>query len=152
MRPQHLNLKLSGQLPSWYEPVTEKLLPQITGRIVTECRPEKIILFGSYAFGNPKPQSDLDLLIVMNSHKGAFERHKQISGLFPQRLFALDLLVETPADVSHRLKIKDPFFRKILTQGRVLYERGNGNRVDSQSRRRLRKRASVSATAQKNLA
>ncbi|MEW5718292.1 MAG: nucleotidyltransferase domain-containing protein [Chloroflexota bacterium] len=117
---------------------------------MTECQPEKIILFGSYAYGKPKPHSDLDLLIVMNSRKSAFARHKQISNLFPQRLFALDILVKTPTEIAHRLEIQDPFFRKILTRGKVLYERGNGKRVGAQSRRRLRKRAAVSAPAQEN--
>ncbi|MCX7840833.1 MAG: nucleotidyltransferase domain-containing protein [Anaerolineae bacterium] len=141
------------QLPdnALYTPITEDLLQYITQRIVTACRPEKIILFGSYAYGVPQSDSDVDLLVVMNSRKSVFARHKQISNLFPQRLFALDILVKTPAEIAYRLKIQDPFFQKILTQGRVLYERGKRQRMDSQSRRRLRKRTTARAPAQKNL-
>ncbi|MDE3088743.1 MAG: nucleotidyltransferase domain-containing protein [Chloroflexota bacterium] len=114
--------------------------------------PDKIILFGSYAYGNPNPHSDLDLLVVTNTTKSIFDRHKQISRLFPHRLFSLDILVKTPAEVSHRIEIEDSFFLKILARGRVLYERGNGRRVGAQSRRRLRKRAPVGASAQKTAA
>ncbi len=136
--------------PSWHVPVTQNLLREITQRIVGECHPEKILLFGSYAYGKATPHSDIDLLIVMDTNKSVFERHKQISRLFPHRLFSLDILVRTPSEVAHRLEIGDSFFREILARGRVLYERGNGRRVGAQSRRRLRKRAHLGASAQKN--
>ncbi len=136
--------------PSWYVPVTQNLLREITQRIVDECHPEKILLFGSDAYGKATPHSDVDLLIVMDTNKSMFERHKQISRLFPHRLFSLDILVRTPSEVAHRLEIGDSFFREILARGRVLYERGNGRRVGAQSRRRLRKRAHLGASAQKN--
>jgi predicted nucleotidyltransferase len=123
MRPQRWNFEHSGRSSSRYVPITKDFVGQITRRIVTKCHPEKIILFGSYAYGKPEPHSDLDLLIVMNSRKSAFARHKQISSLFPQRLFALDILVKTPSEIAHRLEIQDPFFQKILARGKVLYER-----------------------------
>jgi predicted nucleotidyltransferase len=145
MQPQSNN----SPLLSHYTSVTEDLLQYITQRIVRECHPEKIILFGSYAYGEPTSRSDVDLLIIMNSRKSQFARHQAISRLFPQRLFALDILVKTPAEIAHRLKIQDPFFQKILIQGRILYERRNRQRVDSQSRRRLRKRATARAATQK---
>lgn len=152
MQLQRLDVEKERHLPSWYVPVTENLLREITERIVAECYPEKIILFGSYAYGKPEPHSDLDLLVVMNTTKRAFERHKQISRLFPHRLFSLDILVLTPAEVTHRVEIGDAFFCKILARGKVLYERRNGSRVGSQSRRGLRKRAPARAPAQKLVA
>jgi len=144
--------KMSDLLPSWYVPITEELVREITQRVVDECHPEKIILFGSYAYGMPTPHSDLDLLVVMNTDKSQFERHKQISRLFPHRLFSLDILVRTPAEVAHRLEIEDSFFHDILARGKVLYERRNSRRVGAQSRRRLRKRASAGAPTQKSAA
>lgn len=138
-----------SHLPTWYVPVTEELLQEITQRIIEACQPEKIILFGSYAYGKSTSQSDVDLLVIMDTDQSTFERHKQVSLLFPYRLFALDILVRTPDEVAHRLEIGDNFFREILTRGRVLYERGTGRRMDTQSRRGLRKRASPGASAQK---
>jgi predicted nucleotidyltransferase len=142
----------NNHLPDWYVPVTDGLLQDITQRIVNACHPQRIILFGSYAYGEPTPRSDVDLLVVMNTKKGTFARHKQISRLFPHRLFSMDILVKTPAEVAHRLKIQDPFFGEILARGKVIYERRNGPRVDTKSRRRLRKRAHPRASAQKDSA
>ena len=135
--------------PSWYVPVTEELLQDITARIVEKCYPSRIILFGSYVYGKPTPSSDLDLLVVMDTDKGTFERHKLISRLFPHRLFSLDILVKTPTEVAHRLEIEDPFFSEIMARGRVLYDRRNSLRVGAQSRRGLRNRTSARAPAKK---
>jgi len=130
---RHPKITRGKKLPAWYVPITDKLLSDITARIASACNPERIILFGSYAYGQPKTQSDIDLLIVMNSRKSFFERHKQISGLFPGRLFALDILVKTPREVSDRLKSGDPFMCEVLKRGRILYERTANSRMDTQS-------------------
>ena len=53
-------------IPEWYTPITPKLLRQITRRIVDEFQPERIVLFGSYAYGKPTINSDIDILVVSN--------------------------------------------------------------------------------------
>jgi len=123
------------QLPSWYTPVTGQLLKQITQRIVEEFQPERIILFGSYAYGNPTIHSDVDLLVITRkmAKQSTFARTRAVSKLFPQRRFGMDVLVRTPQEVKTRLAIGDDFMQDIIEHGSVLYERRPRRRVDSGS-------------------
>ncbi|MBI1765946.1 MAG: nucleotidyltransferase domain-containing protein [Acidobacteria bacterium] len=103
----------------------EKYIRQICERIVERFHPEKIILFGSHADGQPTLESDLDLLVVMNFEGSPLQQAIKISrelGL----VTPLDLLVRTPAQVQERLRIEDPFMREILQCGKVLYEAHHG--------------------------
>jgi predicted nucleotidyltransferase len=92
----------------------------ISDQIAREFNPERIILFGSYAYGKPRPDSDVDLLVVMphdgNNVYQAIEILNRISPPFP-----IDLLVRTPGEVEQRIKLNDSFLRDITTRGRVLY-------------------------------
>ena len=108
-----------------YIPVTDDLLREITRQIVETFDPDQVILFGSHAYGVPEPDSDVDLLIVTNALKtrSVFERHRAVSDLFPSRRFALDVIVRTPAELRQLVKQGPAFFREIVTQGKVLYER-----------------------------
>ncbi len=135
--------------PSWYTPVTRKLLREITRRIVEEFQPERIILFGSYAYGEPTIHSDVDLLIVTKkmAEQSVFARSRAVSQLFPSRKFGMDILVRTPQEVKARLTIGDDFIGNILRQGRILYERRDSRRVGPRSRSRLQKRANHRKTA-----
>lgn len=90
-------------------------------RIVQAFRPERIILFGSYARGKATADSDVDLL-VLTEHEGkdweyAAKIRNQVSLGYP-----LDLLVRTPACFEERLAMGDPFVREIAEDGVVLYE------------------------------
>ncbi len=129
--------------PTWYTPITRELLREITRRIVEEFQPERIILFGSYAYGEPTIHSDVDLLIVTKkmADQSVFARSRAVSQLFPSRKFGMDILVRTPQEVKARLTIGDDFIGNILRQGRILYERRNSRGVGSRSRSRLQKRA-----------
>ncbi len=105
------------------EEVTPKLLRAITLRIVEALDPEKIFLFGSYAYGEPTIDSDIDLLIIWKSNLRPAERAGVVSNLFLRRLFGLDILVRTPQELAERLKLRDPFFIEITQKGKVLYDR-----------------------------
>ena len=131
------------KLPTWYTPVTKELLREITQRIVDEFQPERIILFGSYANGNPTIHSDIDLLVVTKkmARESVFVRSRQVSNLFPQRNFGVDILVRTPHEVNTRLEMGDNFMRDIIERGSILYARKRRRRIDSRSRKRLQKRA-----------
>ncbi|HOO45722.1 MAG TPA: nucleotidyltransferase domain-containing protein [Deltaproteobacteria bacterium] len=91
------------------------------------CRlfdPEKVILFGSHAVGKATPESDVDVLVLMD-YKGkatqrAFEIRKAV-----RRNFPLDLIVRRPKDVSQRISQGDPFLREVMKNGRVVYERNS---------------------------
>jgi predicted nucleotidyltransferase len=93
--------------------------------VAREFHPERIILFGSYAYGTPTEDSDVDLLVVM-PHEGhpayqAAEIELKVPAGFP-----LDLMVRSPERIRDRLATGDRFVREILHRGSPLYESGNG--------------------------
>jgi predicted nucleotidyltransferase len=110
--------------PTGFPPVAQTL-PKAVRRLVAKLKPDKIILFGSYAYGNPTPDSDVDLLVVMKTNiKRQVDRYVLVSGLLNPLQFPVDILVHTPAEVKHELKGKGNFFiREIMTNGKALYER-----------------------------
>jgi uncharacterized protein len=90
--------------------------------VAKQFRPRKIVLFGSYAYGRPTEDSDVDLLVVMDRTRHRGERMSlRIRHTVPAG-FPLDLLVRTPEFISKRMAWEDPFTREILTKGKVLYE------------------------------
>ncbi|TAJ86631.1 nucleotidyltransferase domain-containing protein [bacterium] len=90
-------------------------------KITQAFHPKKIILFGSYAYGNPTSDSDLDLLIVMESREPPAERKRKVSDLFDPRPLPMDFIALTPAELRRRLSGFDPFLEEILEKGQVLY-------------------------------
>ena len=89
--------------------------------IVADVRPRKIILFGSYAWGNPSADSDLDLLVVARGSGRTAERAAAIRTKL-RTAFPVDLLLRSPATVRRRLAIGDPFITRIVREGKTLYE------------------------------
>lgn len=102
--------------------VTATRLEEIARKIVETFRPERIILFGSYAYGTPTQDSDVDLLVIMDSKARPAERSARISQVCRPRYVSVDILVRTPAEIAKRLKGFDPFLEEVLTRGKVLYE------------------------------
>jgi uncharacterized protein len=99
-------------------------IQDITGKIVKEFQPEKIILFGSYAWGEPHEWSDVDLFIVKESNKSKIDRARDIRMyLFGNNFPPIDLLVYTPQEVEKRISIGDFFVKDIFTRGKILYAR-----------------------------
>ena len=96
-------------------------------KIADELKPEKIILFGSYAYGLPKPHSDVDLLIILKTNASLKDRSWKVSRLLLPRPFPVDILVKTPKEVEKGLRSGDFFLKEILTRGKVLYERRCGD-------------------------
>ena len=103
-------------------PVADEL-PEVVRRLSAALRPEKVILFGSYAYGEPTPDSDVDLLVILESNASATERYLAVSRLLYPRPFPVDILVRTPQEIEQALHTGDTFLTQIVTQGRVLYER-----------------------------
>ena len=84
---------------------------------------QQIILFGSYASGRPKRDSDIDLLIVTPTTRRWSDRVRRVQALFPDRPAPLDVIVRTPQEVRRRLtSYFCPLTREIFQKGRVLYE------------------------------
>jgi uncharacterized protein len=89
-------------------------------RIAERFQPDKIILFGSYAYGKPHEESDVDLLVIMRT-KNAIDQSIRIKTAF-ERVFSLDLIVRTPWEIERGLKDDNWFLREIMEKGKVLYE------------------------------
>jgi predicted nucleotidyltransferase len=90
-------------------------------RIVDGFQPERIVLFGSFAYGEPTPWSDVDLLVIM-PHQGSARQAAATILQHVQPDFGVDLLVRSPAEVAQRLAMGDYFMQEIMDRGRVLYE------------------------------
>jgi predicted nucleotidyltransferase len=111
--------------------ITISDIQRVLDQIVERFHPAKIWLFGSFAHGTSMADSDVDLLVAMdtplrNVHQ-AVEIRKAVDFPFP-----VDLLVRTPKQIAERLALGDGFFRNVLSQGVVLYEATDA-RVESKS-------------------
>jgi len=93
----------------------------LVDEIAHKFHPQQVILFGSYADGKPTEDSDVDLLVVMNTQQRPPDQAAAIRQTvsFP---FAVDLLVRTPEQVQERILLGDFFIREIMNRGKVLYE------------------------------
>jgi len=95
---------------------------ELSERIAREFNPEKIILFGSHAYGARKEYCDVDLLVIMSFKGSGFDKSLEILDRVDPR-FAIDLIVHRPDDTERRYREYDPLIRDALDQGQVLYER-----------------------------
>jgi hypothetical protein len=101
-------------------PVGESL-EQAVQKIVSALHPEKIILFGSFAYGKPTSDSDVDLLIILDTDLPPKERSWEISRLLFPRPFPVDILVKTPQEIAQAAKAGDFFICEIISRGIVLH-------------------------------
>ena len=111
---------------SWYTSVgdTKKraaLIEALCVRIMHEFRPEKIILFGSYAYGNPTLDSDIDLLVVMPYSGSALHKAGEILSQL-QVWMPVDVIVRSAEDIEQRLQLGDRFMQEVLERGKLMYE------------------------------
>lgn len=95
----------------------------IAKHIAEKFDPEKIILFGSYAYGKPTAWSDVDLLVIMDTPKGEVETALEIRGSLPVLTFGLDILVRSKQVIEKRKKLGDWFLIDVTGKGKILYER-----------------------------
>lgn len=100
--------------------IIEQKIKELTAKIVREFSPEKVILFGSWAWGNPGPDSDVDLFIVKNVENTRDFARLVDGSIFP-RPFPLDVIVYKPDQIKNRLNIGDLFIKDIMDNGVVLY-------------------------------
>lgn len=100
--------------------VYQKELNKIVNTLAIKYQPEKIILFGSYARGRPRQNSDVDLAVIKSTQKRFIERLKIVSNLIRSPL-GTDILVYTPAEWKESLKGGDYFVKEILKTGKVVY-------------------------------
>src|SRR5436309_493288 len=124
-------------LPSrWYRgaDIPMRVIRRFARRVAERFHPDKIILFGSHAYGTPHADSDVDILVIMparNERDQAFKIRCEVPTQFP-----MDLLVFKPQHVKWRLEERESLLTEIMTKGKILYER-NDSGVATQSGGRL---------------
>lgn len=100
-----------------------ELIAEIVNRIVAEYRPRKVVLFGSQAYGEPREDSDIDLLIIKDTSDSQADRWAAVKRLLRDLTpnVAVTPLVYTQEEVDRRMALKDFFLTEILERGEVLY-------------------------------
>jgi predicted nucleotidyltransferase len=101
----------------------QQAIEQILQCLIEQYQPEKIILFGSYAYGEPDAGSDVDLLIVKETTERPIDRRVTVRRIahVSRRGVPFSPLVITPQELGQRLKMGDPFYHEIVEQGKILY-------------------------------
>jgi len=107
-------------------------------QIVRQFNPLKVVLFGSYAYGAPTEDSDVDLLVVMPVKGKAVNKAAEIL-LSIDHKFPVDVIVRTPELVKKRIALGDFFLKDIMEKGKVLYEAADA-RMGEKGGRGLRNR------------
>lgn len=100
-----------------------EIINRIVEKIKREYQPEKIILFGSYAWGKPTKHSDIDLFIIKDTTARGIDRAVEVRKILDEEnaMFPLDVLVYTPNEMKRRLEIGDDFVKDIIDKGKILY-------------------------------
>jgi uncharacterized protein len=98
------------------------LVDASVAKISHALNPERIILFGSYAYGSPHQDSDVDLLVIQTTHDKFFKRGLRIRKLLSwEENAAISLIVLTPEEIAKRIERGDQFIAEILQRGKQLY-------------------------------
>jgi predicted nucleotidyltransferase len=112
----------SAMRPTGFATPVRLLLPGVIKRIASALQPEQIVLFGSYAYGAPSPDSDVDILVIMRTEASQRDRHLAVTRLLRPRPFPVDIIVRTPEEVQQAVHERDPFICEIMERGEVLYD------------------------------
>lgn len=128
----------------WYRgaDVPMRLIRRFARQVAERFQPDKIILFGSYAYGTPHADSDVDILVIMPA-RNELDQAVRIS-LAVEAPFPLDIIVRTPQKLAWRLKEGDWFLREVVSQGKVLYAKPD-RRMGKESGERLPARRTTRA-------
>jgi uncharacterized protein len=120
----------------WYRgaDIPMRLIRRFARQVTERFQPDKIILFGSYAYGTPHADSDVDILVIMPARNQLDQAVKISLDIDPP--FPLDIIVRTPHNMQWRLAEGESFLREITSKGKVLYEKDHA-RVGAQGRKRL---------------
>ncbi len=110
----------------WYRgaDVPKSVIRRFAREVGERFHPQKIILFGSHAYGKPHADSDVDVLVVMSCRNQLDQAVKISLAVDPP--FPLDIIVRTPHSMSWRLAERDSFLEEIVSKGKVLYEAPDG--------------------------
>ncbi len=90
--------------------------------IAAVFKPQRIILFGSHAYGKPHPDSDVDVMVVMPKSRRMGQRPSLKIRETIKAGFPVDILVRDPEDVARRIADRESFILDVTEKGRVMYE------------------------------
>lgn len=105
------------------KPVSMKTIRSIARHIAQRFNPEQIILFGSHAYGKPSTESDVDLLVIMDTPLDEMEAMVEIAKSLPILTFGVDVIVRSRRTLERRKRLGDWFLREVTQKGKILYER-----------------------------
>ncbi|HEV2970576.1 MAG TPA: nucleotidyltransferase domain-containing protein [Pirellulales bacterium] len=119
-------MSASMKLPRWYRgrDVPMAVIRRFARDVAERFKPEKIILFGSHAYGKPHADSDVDILVVVPT-RNEIDQAVRIDRV-TDPMFPLDLIVCSPKNIAWRLKEGDTFLHEVMNRGKVLYEKAHG--------------------------
>ena len=100
-----------------------RFIRRFARQVADQFQPDKIILFGSHAYGQPHADSDVDIFVVMPTRNQMDQAAKIHLALLPP--FPVHLLVRTPRNLEWRLREGDSFLQEVVTKGKVLYEKAD---------------------------
>jgi predicted nucleotidyltransferase len=120
--------KQSLEIPALHqrERIPMYAIQAVVDIIAAKFDPDQIILFGSHAYGSPKPWSDVDLLVIMESDHHPVEVSQEMLQALPPFLFSVEILVRSAETIRRRIQLGDAFLKEITTRGKVLYARTDG--------------------------
>ncbi|MCC6476349.1 nucleotidyltransferase domain-containing protein [bacterium] len=104
--------------------VSEQEIQEFCNSVVKQFNPEKVILFGSYARGEQRDWSDVDIMVVMPFEGNGIDLSVKMRTSI-QHDFPLDLITVRPDELTRRHKEHDPFIGHALGDSRTLYERNH---------------------------
>lgn len=99
------------------------VIQAVANEIAGRFDPERIVLFGSHAYGTPQPWSDVDLLVILDTQENPIDASQAILHSLPPFLFSVDIIVRSPEALKNRIDMGDPFLKEVTRKGKVLYER-----------------------------
>ncbi len=105
--------------------IDANLMDEIVRRIVKTIDPEKIILFGSRARRDARPDSDIDLLVIAHSTQPRYRRAAPLYGVLSDILVSMDILVYSPDEVQEWSEVRQAFVTTAIREGKMLYENQN---------------------------
>jgi uncharacterized protein len=102
--------------------LTTDLLNRITESLVASLKPEQIILFGSYAYGEPNEDSDVDLLVVVSdSDEPRYRRARKAYQALRGIGLATDVIVMTREEIERKINVRSSLVHKVMHDGRIVY-------------------------------
>jgi len=103
----------------------KQVLSEVVGKLKNEYNPLKIVLYGSYAYGTPTEDSDIDLFILKDTNKRRVDRFVDVKEIVynPERKIPISPLIYNPNELDERVKLEDDFILEILNKGVILYEK-----------------------------